>query len=124
MSELNAEQKRYILPDIERISNLKSTHSEKVNIDSYIPEMKIGDVNILEYILSNIYPGMRVSKSENVNLSQTLTNALSYTHYKIEQDACLDVAGRLFNEGNTKFTLGTNVMFIDDNSLQCKKRHV
>ena len=50
MSELNAEQKRYILPDIERISNLKSTHSEKVNIDSYIPEMKIGDVNILEYI--------------------------------------------------------------------------
>jgi hypothetical protein len=117
MSELNTEQKRYILPDIERISNLKNKHSEKVNIDSYIPEMKIGDVNILEYILSNIYPDMRVSKSENVNLSQTLTNGLNYTHYKIEQDACLDIAGRLFNEGNTKFTLGTNVMFIDDNSL-------
>ena len=117
MSELNAEQQKYILPDIERITNLKSKYSDTIKIDNLIPEMKIGEMNILEYIFSNIYPGIRVSASEGVDLNQSLQNALTYTQDRVEEEACIDISERLFNQLNTGFTLGTNVIFIDNNRL-------
>lgn len=115
MSELNAEQQRYILPDIERISNLKSKFSNRVNLSKYIPKMKIGSLNIIEYIISNIYEGMPVSYQGNIE--QALGVALATKQAKVEEIACLDIASRLFNETNSRFALGKNVIFLDENGF-------
>jgi hypothetical protein len=92
------------------ILHSKSVFLDNIHISN--EDLKLNAKPIIEYILSNIFPGITIAGGD---YADKFSRAVRLEHFRAEAQFCLENAARVIQKSRVRVAKGTFVQFVDEN---------
>ena len=103
-------ERKYLTPEFYDILHSKSKFTDVVSIKN--SDIKIEEKPIIEYILSNIFRGVKISDGD---YAKKFSSALKLEHFRAEATFCIEHATEIIKKRHIRFPKGTVIQFVDEN---------